>query len=386
MFAASRLWLVDAELANHCHVERHEELSADQKWPDVSDLHDLETRVKAVSKAVIEMETLLTQENVDANTKLKAAMRQIEELIKLKGGSNPENVKGMHEISELDNGSLLTKDIMLDQISECSSYGVSKRENVNAESQMLELWDTADLDGSIDLTVGKGKKVATLPNEKGNEKKQKDRCQNPEILVEKEVGVDRLEISRTFSGPRREVNKSKILERLNSDIQKLTNLQITVQDLKRKVEISEKNGKKSKAIVESDALKGQLEEAEESILKFFHLNGKLMRSIEHGSFSSDEKPALELQETGSIRRRRISEQARRVSEKIGRLQLEVQKIQFVLLKLNDEKEKERRGKAIIADTKRRILLRDYLYGGVRTINRRNKAAFCGCARPQTRED
>ncbi|KAL6961591.1 hypothetical protein U1Q18_039365 [Sarracenia purpurea var. burkii] len=59
----------DAELANHCHVERHEELSADQKWPDeFSELHDLETRVKAVSKAVIEMETLLTHENVDANT------------------------------------------------------------------------------------------------------------------------------------------------------------------------------------------------------------------------------------------------------------------------------------------------------------------------------
>ncbi|KAL6986617.1 hypothetical protein U1Q18_007673 [Sarracenia purpurea var. burkii] len=52
----------DAELANHCHVKRREKLSADQKWPEeFSELHDLETRVKAVSKAVIEMETLDTR-------------------------------------------------------------------------------------------------------------------------------------------------------------------------------------------------------------------------------------------------------------------------------------------------------------------------------------
>ncbi|XP_057507470.1 protein NETWORKED 1D-like [Actinidia eriantha] len=368
--------LKDEELVSSHRVESHEELSEDQKMTDeFSQLKDFQTRVIAVEKAVIEMERLMTQENIDAGTKLEAAMREIEEL-KFKGDSNQENMKPRHETSEL--GSARTKDILLDQISESSSYGISRREYVNSDNQMLESWDTADLDGSIDLTVGKGKKIVTAPAEK-----QKSKYPNSEILAEKEVGVDKLEISRTFSGPRREVTKSKVLERLNSDVQKLTNLQITVQDLKRKVEISEKS-KKSKTDVDSDTLKEQLEEAEEAILKFFDLNGILMKSIE--SVSVDAKPALESEESGNIRRRRISEQARRVSEKIGRLQLEVQKIQFVLLKLDDKNEKESKGKIRNAYAKRRILLRDYLYGGVRTIHRRKKGAFCSCVQPPTSGD
>ncbi|PSR94818.1 Protein NETWORKED 1D like [Actinidia chinensis var. chinensis] len=367
--------LKDEELAsNH---RSHEELSEDQKVPDeFSQLRHLQTRIIAVEKAVIEMERLMTQENLDAITKLEAAMSNIEEL-KFKGDSNQENMKPRHENSELD--SARTKDIMLDQISESSSYGISRRrEYVNSDNQMLESWDAADLDGSIDLMVGKGKKIVTEPAEK-----QKSKYPHSEILAEKEVGVDKLEVSRTFSGGRREVNKSKVLERLNSDVQKLTNLQITVQDLKRKVEISKKS-KKSKTDVDSDTLKEQLEEAEEAILKFFDLNGTLMKSIE--SVSADAKPALESEESGNVKRRRISEQARRVSEKIGRLQLEVQKIQFVLLKLDVENEKESKGKTRIADAKRRILLRDYLYGGVRTIHRRKKAAFCSCVQPPTSGD
>lgn len=373
-------------MASHHHVEYGEQLSAVQKIPDeLSELLGLQKRVKVVEKALIKIEKLVTKENISANTKLEAAMRQIEEF-KLKGGSNPENVKRPHEISESENG-LLTKDIVLDQISECSSYGVSKRERLNAGSQKLgswdnadsqrfESWDAADVDGSIDLTVGKGKK-------------EKGKKVNSEIMVEKELGVDKLEIARTFSQPRREINKTKVLERLNSDVQRLTNLQITVQDLKRKMEITEKGkkGKEGKDTVDRDTLKEQLVEAEEAIMKFFDLNGKLMKSVEDGFFSAaDAKPGMDSEESGNARRRRISEQARRVSEKIGRLQLEVQKIQFVLLKLDDESEKELKAKARIAEAKRRILLRDYLYGGGRNINKKKRSAFCACVQPSTRGD
>lgn len=371
----------DTDSASHHHVEYVGELSADQKKPDdLSELLDLEKRVKAVEKAVIEIGRHMAQENINANAKLEAAMRQIEEQ-KLKGGSNPDNVKRPHEITESENG-LLTKDIVLDQISECSSYGVSKRERLNAGSQKLESWDnadsqrfeswdSADVGGSIDLTVGKGKK-------------DKGKYVNSEIMVEKELGVDKLEIARTFSS-RREINKTKVLERLNSDVQRLTNLQITVQDLKRKMEITEK-GKKGKDTVDRDTLKEQLVEAEEAIMKFFDLNGKLMKSVEDGSFSpSHAKPGIDSEESGNVRRRRIVEQARRMSEKIGRLQLEVQKIQFVLLKLDEENEKEIKAKARIADARRRILLQDYLYGGGRTVNKKKRAAFCACVQPPTRD-
>ncbi|KAI7984665.1 Protein NETWORKED 1A [Camellia lanceoleosa] len=370
--------------------ESCEEVSADQKMPDAfSELQDLKNRVKAVEKAVIEMERIVTQQNLDANTILAAAMRQIEELT-FKGGSNQEDVKSASEISELENG-LLMKDIVLDQISECSSNGISRRENVKVESQMLESWDAADLDDSIDLLVWKGKKIITAPTEKGTEwhqveavRKRRSKHLNSDILVEKELGVDKLEISRTFSQTRREVNKGKILERLNSDIQKLTNLQITIQDLKRKVDINGKSNK-IKDLVECDTLKGQLEEAEAAIQKLFDLNGKLMKSIDGRSFSADNSE-MKLEESGSVRRRRISEQALKISEKIGRLHLEVQKIQFVLLKLDDENEKGSNGRTRIADTKRRVLLRDYLYGAVRTGRRRKKVRFCGCVQTSTRGD
>ncbi|CAL9008931.1 unnamed protein product, partial [Prunus brigantina] len=83
--------------------------------------------------------------------------------------------------------------------------------------------------------------------------------------VEKELGVDKLEISKRFTEPRQEGNKRRILERLDSDVQKLRNLQITVEDLKRKVEITEKS-KKGEGI-EVENVKGQLEEADEAIAK-----------------------------------------------------------------------------------------------------------------------
>ena len=57
------------------------------------------------------------------------------------------------------------------------------------------------------------------------------------------MGVDKLEISKRFTEPRQEGNKRRIPERLDSDVQKLRNLQITVEHLKRNVEITEKSKK-----------------------------------------------------------------------------------------------------------------------------------------------
>ncbi|MEI4867156.1 hypothetical protein, partial [Klebsiella pneumoniae] len=68
-------------------------------------------------------------------------------------------------------------------------------------------------------------------------------------------------------------------------------------------------------------MKQKLEKAEAAIQQLFDLNGKLMKNIEDNSAHSGKKSAMESEESGSVRKRRISEQARRVSEKIGRLQL-----------------------------------------------------------------
>ncbi|CAL9009636.1 unnamed protein product, partial [Prunus brigantina] len=83
-------------------------------------------------------------------------------------------------------------------------------------------------------------------------------------------------------------------------------------------------------------------------------------------------------------RRRLSEQAKEGSEKIGRLQLEVQKLQFLLLKLDGEKQS--RGSTRITERKTRVLLRDYIYGGNRTNQKLKKAPFCACIQPPTKGD
>ncbi|XP_039064564.1 protein NETWORKED 1D-like [Hibiscus syriacus] len=201
---------------------------------------------------------------------------------------------------------MMTKDIMLDRISECSSHGLSRREPAEVDDQILELWEGSDCDGNVDLNVDKVKA------HKGNHPSTKS-------LV-KELSVDK-EKSKRFTEPDQERNKRKILERLDSDAQKLANLQITVKDLKKKVEITGK-GHKGKGI-EYGTVKEQLEEAEEAITKLFDVNQKLITQAGDGSWSHlDGKSALELDESGSFGRQRISEQARKGSEKIERLQLE----------------------------------------------------------------
>ncbi|KAL2559705.1 Protein NETWORKED 1D [Forsythia ovata] len=121
-----------------------------------------------------------------------------------------------------------------------------------------------------------------------------------------------------------------------------------------------------KAVIECEKLEGQLEESNMTILKLFDINKKLMKRVRNSSFF-DVNFSFKSDEDGSASRRRISVQTRRISEKIARLQLVVQKLQFVLLKLDDEKEVG--VKFIMSETRRRILLEDYLYNGRKTIHR-----------------
>ncbi|GMJ01157.1 Networked 1D [Hibiscus trionum] len=369
-----------------------------------SDLQGINMRIKAIEKAVLEMEKLAMMESLNLNSKLETATRQIEELrygsssrqesVRAKRHVNDkelEHAQGLSngvktqraapEITEEDNG-MMTKDIMLDQVSECSSFGLSRREAEEVDDQMLELWEASGRDSNVDLNSDKAQKIVSGPNDEqqiGTVKLHKGNHPSTKSLV-KELGVDK-EKSKRFTEPDHEGNKRKILERLDSDAQKLANLQITVQDLKRKVERTEK-GKGGKGF-EYGTVKEQLEEAEEAITKLFDVNRNLIMHAGDGSRSPLEvKPALESEESGSVRRLRISEQARKGSEKIGRLQLEVQKIQFLLLKLDDEKES--RGRTRITDHKTTVLLRDYLYDGVRNIKKRKNSSFCACVRPQTK--
>ncbi|KAE8720431.1 hypothetical protein F3Y22_tig00019690pilonHSYRG00002 [Hibiscus syriacus] len=315
---------LDANPGTDSHTDNCQQTNVVQyaSVPDgFSDLQNIDTRIKAIEKAVLEMEKLATMESLNLNSKLETATRQIEELRCEGLGNSVKTPRATPEITEEDNG-MMTKDIMLDRISECSSHGLSRREPAEVDDQILELWEGSDCDGNVDLNVDKAQKIVNGPTEYqriGKVKAHKGNHPSTKSLV-KELSVDK-EKSKRFTEPDQERNKRKILERLDSDAQKLANLQITVKDLKKKVEITGK-GHKGKGI-EYGTVKEQLEEAEEAITKLFDVNQKLITQAGDGSWSHlDGKSALELDESGSFGRQRISEQARKGSEKIERLQLE----------------------------------------------------------------
>ncbi|KAL3644899.1 hypothetical protein CASFOL_010079 [Castilleja foliolosa] len=338
-----------------------------------AELHNLTARLRAIVKAAAELKEVMVQENINLHSKLDDATKQLESLQSDKNGGRyrRSSQRQTSEITEADNV-LLTKDIVLDQISDASSYySLSKRQTVEPDAKMVELWETPD---------PSSKKKTNLRRLKSM-KKQKSTISTSDFS-----SMDKLEISKGSNESFGEGNnnKRKILERLDSDVQKLANLQITVQDLKRKLEVTEK-GKRGKAVIECESLKLQLDEADMAVVKMFELNGRLVKSIDDRSFSDvrSEKSSFDLENEGSARRRRVSEQARKMSEKIGRLQLEVQKLHFVLMKMDDGKD----GKSRMSESKRRVLLRDFLYGGGRKGGQgRKKTQFCGCVQPSTVED
>ncbi|VVA89792.1 unnamed protein product [Arabis nemorensis] len=299
------------------------------------ELQEMCLRIKAIEEAVTKKLAMEALKNSSARRSRRRS-----------GSLRKQN----HEIFYAEESEMITKDIVLDQVSDCSSYGISKRDILKIED-----------DHSFE--------VKPQHHQKGKS------------LSEESLVVDKLEISDRFTDPNKEVNKRKVLERLHSDLQKLSNIHTAVEDLKCKVEKEEKGEKGKEDVYET--IKGQINEAEEALEKLLSVNRKLVTKVQSGFEKSDgSKSSMDLDENESTRRRRISEQARRGSEKIGRLQLEIQRLQFLLLKL--EGERQDRAKAKISESKTRILLRDYIYGGVRGERRKRikkRLAFCGCVQP-----
>ncbi|CAH8250986.1 unnamed protein product [Arabidopsis lyrata] len=300
----------------------------------ILEIQELRLRIKAIEEAVTKK---LAIEELKTSSARRSRRRS--------GSLRKQN----HEIYS-EETEMITKDIVLDQVSDCSSYGISTRDILKIED-------------------GHSLEVKSQNPPKGKS------------LSEESLVVDKLEISDRFTDPNKDANKRKVLERLDSDLQKLANLHVAVEDLKSKVETEEKDEKGKEN--EYETIKGQINEAEEALEKLLSINRKLVTKVQNGFERSDgSKSSMDLDENESSRRRRISEQARRGSEKIGRLQLEIQRLQFLLLKL--EGDREDRAKAKISDSKTRILLRDYIYSGVRGERRKRikkRFAFCGCVQP-----
>lgn len=354
--------------------------------------------IEAVEKAMVEeMERLATQESTK-NTNIKVEVSvEIEELkskcTSLQGkGSKSEELKLVNEFTDenlklqrmkSDNGTSM-KDIPLDHVSDCSFYGRSGRDNGGADDQMLELWETAEQHCRQDPVTSEIENQAFAPREDVAYHRFADsqkiiQNSSSEVQVEKELGIDKLEVSLDIQGPSHEGKKEKILERLASDAQKLISLQTIAQDLNKKMETNKKGRKANGS--EYETVKTHLHEVEEAVVQLAEINDQLKKNIEESPLN--EQTSMELEEAGNVWRERILEQASKGSEKIGRLQFELQNIHYILLKLEDESKNKGRNGFYVSRTG--VLLKDFIYSG-RSSERRKKARVCGCMRPSTNGD
>lgn len=301
-------------------------------------------------------------------------------------GSETSNTPKLQKIktkaSEVKNG-MLIKDIPLDQVTSSSLKAIRKKGSGRVDDQMLELWETAE--EKRDLTIGESLRRSFKMTDKDivyDELENVRRVSDPPFTdsdVEKELGVDKWEVSRSSSSElTREVSGRRVLERLASDAQKLESLHTTVQNLRSKMESNKKGSRKAKNM-DLETVQEQLLEAEETVVNLVDLNGRLVRNIEECP-SPDGKASPQTKEAAKTQRRKVTEQARKGSERIGRLQLELQKIQYILLKMEEEKKSKGRNKFLKSKT---IILRDFIYNGRRNSGRRKKGPLCGCFRPSS---
>lgn len=322
--------------------------------PAVSDLQKMQDRIEAVEKAVREeMGRVGMEKSQDALVNLENDSPEREEFHKEKivVGNDISNdqkpTESKCEIPPSQTGQLM-KDIPLDQASDSLLNEISSRDEERPNNQMLEdAW-----------------KNSLNPSS--------------ELEIEKELGIDKVSASRELG---KERSKKKILDRLASDAQKLTGLQASVQDMRRKAEL--KKSKRSHK-VKYETVKRQLEEVEESVMHLMVMNDHLVKDIDVNLSSLDQTDEVEMEDIESVREQKIREQAKKESEKIGRLQFEVQNINYILLKMEDEK--KGKGKSRFSRSSTGIILKDFIYIGSRNGERqKKKACFCGCRRPNADE-
>ncbi|KAM7278624.1 hypothetical protein ACFE04_005758 [Oxalis oulophora] len=340
----------------------------------MSELLQMKARINAVEKAMVkETDRLAVRRSLNSIVKPKVLLEEAEER-KLRSTShhgkeiqeenfitdNLKLLKTRPEVSEARNG--MMKDIPLDQVSDFSFYGTSRRKS--GDDQMLGLWESAE------QGYNRGQKI---------DGKHRSRNPSSDSQIERDLSVDKVEISTNIREQSEERKKLLVLQRLHSDGHKLTSLQTSVADMKKKADLN-KRRKKTNG-VEYKEVEQQLGELEDAVLQLIEINERLTKDA-NPSLTTVKKTSAELKESTRNHDQvdTVLEQAWKGSEKIGRLQFELQTIQYVLLKLEDENKAKVKSKFPGG-----IVLRDFVVGR-RSTRRRKKSRFCGCVRSSANSD
>ncbi|KAK9671909.1 hypothetical protein RND81_12G063300 [Saponaria officinalis] len=336
---------------------------------NLSELHKLQTRINMIENILNkEKETSAIRENEYANVRLDAAFKEIEDLKSQINKNNQEE----HRYSSHDSvcetsvvkSSEEMKDIPLDQASGRSFHGMSQRGSAASDDQMLELWEAAEHDCRSGQLISEVLEhgTDTIDDEIGYAPSETGYDPIPESHFEKELGVDKLEVQRSDRLSNKRVNNKIALERLSSDTRKLTSLQVSVQELKRKMEPSKRRKKYEDP--EYESLRGQLHNVENSLVHLMEMNTELIKTAEQSLMTS----------VGIAH----EEQAQEEAEKITRLEQELQRMQYVLLRLTDGKNSK--SKDGVSKSSAAVLLREFFYSRGRKNKKPKKPRFCGCFR------
>lgn len=343
-------------------------------------LQNLQTRVKVVGKLMEETNKPVLRRRSNSKSKQEPLTGEVDlsKMQPILGKDKHERSSKKAYTSELNDSPklqktkgrnvMLMKDIPLDQASDSS---MRKTGNAGSDDLMLELWETVE-DGNRDQTIGESLRMSYKSKGIDRVYDQHEYIPSTDSDMERELAVDKLELSSRITEPNREVNDKNILERLASDAEKLEILQTTVYNLRRKLETNKKSRKGKN--VDYETVKEQLQEAEDTLVHLFDLNVQLVKNIEE--CPPDEMASPRLKETVKTWRIKVMEQAEKGSERLNMLQLGVQRIQFMLSKLDDES----KNKALRSRT---VILRDFIHSGRKNSGRRKKGPNCGCFRHST---
>ena len=357
----------------------------------------MQRRIRAVHNVLVEeIERHVKNQTLTANNE---ATTEVGEGSCLEASLHPENdIRGAvtqlsyktardlkSQKTKSENGSLM-KDIPLDHASDSPAASRNhKRENGRTDNRLLQLQETAEhrCDSRL-LGEADGQSYAPMDDViTCHHSDNSVQCPNSssELEFEKELGVDKLELSKTLRKANQDGKRRKILERLASDAQTLNTLKMFVEDLKKKAETNKRSKKGNDT--EYETVRVKIKEVEEAVVKLVGANDQLIKDIDESPSSFNRETSAELAKDGHVHRKRVMEQARRESEQIGRLQFEVQNMQYILLKLADEKKhigKDRFSR------RTNVLLKDFFQYDQKSSKRRGKVWFCGCSKPSTKED
>uniref|UniRef100_A0A0E0IS98 NAB domain-containing protein n=1 Tax=Oryza nivara TaxID=4536 RepID=A0A0E0IS98_ORYNI len=350
------------------------------------ELQRLIARMGALQVAIRNVKDLHDQESTKSAATLAAAHRDIQEL-KARGGSQIEAREIYSDNEKLNNveGSKgkqvqMMKDIELDQISTCPPYGtgaalypLKNGANAGMDDEMLQLWEAAERSCKNQTS-----KSSSAEHDIEAVEEVKSEYPSSELARGRDLGINKLEVSTSSVEPHEQWSNN-VLEKLSSDAQRLQSIQVSIEELKRKMG-SPSNGK-SPMNSEYNTVSTQLLDTEGCVLEQINYNNKLTKRVENYPALSD---SMNAEQEGYPSRRKISGQVQKGSENVGRLELELQKIQYVLLKLEEEHEYRR---LKVSDKRTRVLLRDYLYGRKEkrggAQKKKKRAPFCGCVQSRT---